>query len=86
MARSNPPMTSAFVAELARRLQGQSPALALPLTWIEQRLSEAGPDASSSSCSSEAQQQAANQVSIGNSIGSLRVLSAHGLARFRRDT
>jgi len=38
MARSNPPMVSSFVAELARRLQGQSAALALPLTWIEQRL------------------------------------------------
>ena len=32
MARSNPPMVSAFVAELARRLQGRGPALALPLT------------------------------------------------------
>ena len=42
MARSNPPMVSSFVAELARRLQGQSAALALPLTWIEQRLSESG--------------------------------------------
>ena len=42
MARSNPPMASAFVAEFARRLQGQSPALALPLTWIEQRLAESG--------------------------------------------
>jgi len=39
MARSNPPISSPFVAEFARRLQGQSPALALPLTWIEQRLS-----------------------------------------------
>src|SRR5208337_3006683 len=39
MARSNPPMVSSFVAEFARQLQGQSPALALPLTWIEQRLS-----------------------------------------------
>ncbi len=42
MARSTPPMVSSFVAELARRLQGQSAALALPLTWIEQCLSEAG--------------------------------------------
>ena len=42
MARSNPPMASAFVAEFARRLQGQGPALALPLTWIEQRLAESG--------------------------------------------
>ena len=40
MARSTPPMGSAFVAEFARRLQGQSPALALALTWIEQQLAE----------------------------------------------
>ncbi len=40
MARSDPPMTGPFVAELARRLQGRSAALALPLTWIEQRLAE----------------------------------------------
>ena len=36
MARSNPLLKSAFVAEFARRLQGQGPALAMPLTWIEQ--------------------------------------------------
>src|SRR5512135_2228041 len=40
MARSSPPMTTPFVSEFARRLQGKSPALALPLTWIEQLLSE----------------------------------------------
>src|SRR5690606_16007473 len=28
MARSNPPMVSAFIAELVRRLQGHGPALA----------------------------------------------------------
>jgi cyclic beta-1,2-glucan synthetase len=75
MARSNPPMVSAFVAELARRLQGRGPALALPLTWIEQRLSESGLTIEQL-IQSENQQQAANQVSISNSIGSLRVLGA----------
>jgi cyclic beta-1,2-glucan synthetase len=75
MARSNPPMASAFVAEFARRLQGQSPALALPLTWIEQRLSESGLTIEQS-VQSENQQQAVNQVSISNSIGSLRFLGA----------
>ena len=75
MARSTPPLKSAFIAEFARRLQGQGPALAMPLIWIEQRLSE---------CSltidhlvqSENQQQAADQVSMSNSIGSLRFLGA----------
>ncbi len=75
MARSSPPMVSSFVAELARRLQGQSPALALPLTWIEQRLAESGLTIERL-VQSETQKQAADQVSISNSIGSLRFLGA----------
>src|SRR6185436_12225349 len=75
MARSNPPMSSSFVAELARRLQGRSAALALPLNWIEQRLSELGLSIAQM-VQSENQQQAADQVSISNSIGSLRLLAA----------
>jgi cyclic beta-1,2-glucan synthetase len=75
MARSNPPMVSSFVAELARRLQGQGPALALPLTWIEQRLSESGTTIQLL-VQEESQQQAADQVSLSNSIGSLRALGA----------
>jgi cellobiose phosphorylase len=75
MARSGPPMVSSFVAELTRRLKGQGPALALPLTWIEQRLSEYGQTVEQL-VQSENQQQAADQVSISNSIGSLRFLGA----------
>jgi cyclic beta-1,2-glucan synthetase len=75
MARSNPPMASSFVAELARRLQGQSAALALPLTWIEQRLSESGLTIEQL-VQLETQKQASGQVSISNSIGSLRFLGA----------
>ena len=73
MARSNPPMTTPFVSELARRLQGQGPALALPLTWIEQRLAESGLSIEQLVGSGN-RQQAADQVSISNSIGSLRLL------------
>jgi hypothetical protein len=75
MARSDPPMTTPFVSELARRLQGQGPSLALPLTWIEQRLAESN-QTIDQMVHSENQQQAADQVSISNSIGSLRVLGA----------
>ena len=75
MARSTPPMKSSFVAELARRLQGQGPALALPLTWIEQRLSESTMTIEQL-VRLENQQQAADQVSMSNSIGSLRFLGA----------
>jgi hypothetical protein len=75
MARSNPPMSTAFVSELSRRLQGHGPALALPLTWIEQRLSESHTTIEQL-VQSGIQLQAANQVSISNSIGSLRFLGA----------
>ncbi len=75
MARSNPPMSSAFVAELVRRLQGQSSALALPLTWIEQQLAESSLTIEQL-VQAENQQQATDQVSISNSIGSLRFLGA----------
>jgi hypothetical protein len=75
MARSKPPMVSAFVAELARRLQGRGPALALPLTWIEQHLAESGLTIAQM-VQTENQMQAADQVSISNSIGSLRIIGA----------
>ena len=56
-------------------MQGQSPALALPLTWIEQRLAESNRTIEQLVQSGN-QQQAADQVSISNSIGSLRMLGA----------
>ena len=75
MARSDQPMAGSFVAEFARRLQGKSAALALPLTWIEQRLSEDGLTIEQL-VQLENQHQAADQVSISNSISSLRFLGA----------
>lgn len=71
MARSNPPMSSAFVAELTRRLQGA--ALALPLTWVEQRLAEEGLTIEQQVLA-DSQYQATNQVTVSNSIASLRRL------------
>src|SRR5512133_1733637 len=75
MARSDPPMSTSFVSEFVRRLQGQSPALAFPLTWIEQRLSELN-QTTLQLIQYGNQQLAAYQVSINNSISSLRLLSA----------
>jgi cyclic beta-1,2-glucan synthetase len=74
MARSDPPIESVFVAELARRLQEKGSALSLPLTWIEQRLSENGLTIGEL-IQQENQKQAADQVSISNSISSLRFLN-----------
>ena len=75
MARSTPPLKSAFVAELARRLQGQSAAVAVALTWIEQWLAESHLTIQRL-VQLENQQQASDQVSISNSIGSLRFLGS----------
>ena len=75
MARSNPPMASSFIAELARCLQGHGTALSMPLNWIEQRLAEMNITIEQM-IRLENQQQAADQVSVSNTIGSLRFLSA----------
>ncbi len=73
MSRSDPPMTTPFVSELTRRLQGLSHTLSSALTWIEQRLSDSG-QTIEELIQLGNQQQAADQVSISNSIGSLRFL------------
>ncbi len=73
MARSQPSMVSSFVAEMTRQLQGKGPALALPLSWIEQVLSENG-QTGNELIHQEIQKQASDQVTMSNSIGSLRFL------------
>jgi len=75
MARSKPPMVSAFVSELTRQLRGKGPDLALALNWMEQQLSDSGLT-SMELVNAEIQKQAADQVSMSNSIGSLRMLGA----------
>ena len=81
MARSNPPLVSSFVAELTRQLQGKGPALALTLNWIEQRLSETGATGTEL-INAEIQKQAADQVSMSHSIGSLRFLGTIDWRKF----
>jgi len=81
MARSEPPMVSSFVAELSRKLIGKGAELALPLSWIEQRLSENGLT-SNELIHLENQNQAADQVSISNSISSLRFVSSNDWREF----
>ncbi|MDE1153761.1 MAG: glucoamylase family protein [Micavibrio sp.] len=84
MARSSQDLESVFVAELTRRLQGQGAALALPLTWMEQRLSQIG-TTTEQVIFNETRQQASDQVSISNSIGSLRFLSKMNWRQFVED-
>ncbi len=81
MARSDPPMTAPFISELTRRLQGLSHTLASPLSWIEQHLSDSG-QTIEQLIQMGNQQQAADQVSISNSIGSLRFLESMDWPKF----
>ncbi|MEJ0057040.1 MAG: hypothetical protein WDN75_16105 [Bacteroidota bacterium] len=74
MARSNPPMVSAFIAEYSRKLQWKGVNLTLPLSWIEQHLVETG-DTINGMVLAENQKQAADHVSMSNSIKSLRFLA-----------
>ena len=85
LASSDPPMSCAFVAEFARRLEGQSHALALPLIWIEERLSEKGKTIGQM-VQEDIQQEAADKVSIGNSIGSFRFLESMDWRKFVEGT
>ncbi len=74
MALSEPPFSSQFVEEFCSRIQGQSPALATVESWVQHRLAEQGLTREQLQ-RADNQTQAADQVSIGNSISSLRFLS-----------
>ncbi len=74
MARANPPLSSAFLAELTRHLHGQSPHFAFAQSWLEHRVSEQNMNIAHL-VKMESQAQAIDQVSIGNTITSLRLLS-----------
>ncbi len=75
LARARIVFTSAFVAEFIRRIQGRHPALSFVINWVEQRLSEQGVTIEQL-VQIEGQNQASDQVSIGNSIVSLRFLGS----------
>lgn len=73
MASAGLALTSSFVAEFVRRLHGQSSTLNLPLIWLEKALSEHGENIDRLIQLTN-RNQAADQVSIANTIGSLRLL------------
>ncbi len=73
MARDNPPMDSAFVAEFTRRMQEKGTTFSLAINWLEQRLREEGLN-NAQLILQDNKKQAADQVSISNSISSLRFL------------
>ncbi|MGO8697440.1 MAG: hypothetical protein ACLQVY_06955 [Limisphaerales bacterium] len=75
MAKSGLPFSSSFVAEFCQRLSRQSPVLHLARGWLEQWLVEQGRSIEQL-VHLESQNQAADQVSVSHTIGSLRLLSA----------
>ena len=81
MARANPPLSGAFLAEMTRHLQGQSRYFAFANSWLENRLAEQGLTIEQL-VGADGQAQAADQVSIGNSINSLRFLSSNDWREF----
>ncbi|MBW6495086.1 MAG: cyclic beta 1-2 glucan synthetase, partial [Burkholderiaceae bacterium] len=81
MARSGPQLSAAFVAELARRVQAHSPGLSLAIGWVEQRLAESGQSIEQMVLAAS-QDQAADQLSVSNTIGSLRLIGASDWREF----
>ncbi len=81
LSRSMESLSSAFVADLTRRLQGRHPSMSLVLGWVEQRLGEHGATVEQL-VQAETQAQAADQVSVGHSIGSLRFLGSMDWSEF----
>ncbi|CAN5375250.1 glucoamylase family protein [soil metagenome] len=73
LARTDPPMVSSFIAEYSRKLQWKGINLTLPISWLEQHLHETG-DTINGMVLAENQKQAADQVTMTNSINSLRFL------------
>ncbi|MDH5299062.1 MAG: cyclic beta 1-2 glucan synthetase, partial [Desulfobulbaceae bacterium] len=74
-ANADVPLTAPFVEEFYARLQAQGPAMAFVQTWVEQKLLEQGVSATQLSTAA-ARTAATNQISIANSIGSLRFIDA----------
>jgi hypothetical protein len=75
MSKSDLPTSTTFVAEFVRRLHGQSATLNLPLIWLEKKLSEQG-ETIDRLIQMTSQKEAADQVSIANTIESLRILES----------
>ncbi len=72
-ANADVPLTAPFVEEFYDRLQAQGPAMAFVQTWVEHKLLEQGVTATELS-EAAGRTAAANQISIANSIGSLRFI------------
>ncbi len=83
-ANATVPLTAPFVEDFYARLQAQGPALALVQAWLEHQLSDQGLSAVQL-LEAASRSAAADQISIANSVGSLRFISALDWGRFVED-
>ena len=74
-ADTDVPLTAPFVEDFYARLQAQGPALAFVQAWLEHRLTEQGVSAPQL-LEAAGRTAAADQISIANSVGSLRFIAA----------
>lgn len=72
-ANADVPLTAPFVEEFYARLQAQGSTMAFVQTWLEQKLLEQGVSATQLS-EAASRTAATHQISIANSIGSLRFI------------
>jgi len=75
LSRKHQQLADAFIADLSRRIQGRHHGMGLVLSWIEQRLGEQGVTVETM-VQRYNQTQAADQVSVGHAITSLRFIGA----------
>ncbi|MCL5736897.1 MAG: cyclic beta 1-2 glucan synthetase, partial [Actinobacteria bacterium] len=78
------PLTAPFVENFYGRVQGQGPAFVFIQAWFEHRLSEEGMTAAQL-LEAAGRTAAADQVSLANSINSLRFISTADWGRFVED-
>jgi cyclic beta-1,2-glucan glucanotransferase len=83
-ANATVPLTAPFVEDFYARLQAQGPALALVQAWLEHQLSDQGLSAVQL-LEAASRSAAADQISIANSVGSLRFISTLDWGRFVED-
>ncbi|MCF3108712.1 hypothetical protein LL912_07975 [Niabella sp. CC-SYL272] len=81
MVAAHPPLESAFVCKMIGQLRGKGPEFALVLNWIDQQLITIG-SSSTGMFNIENPKQSADQVSISNSISSLRALAVNDWREF----
>ncbi len=79
--QSKEPISTPFAAHILQRLRDTGPGVAPALLWLEQRFAAQG-TSGDEMVHAEHHRQAADQVSVGNVITSMRLLSAIDWAEF----